>query len=207
MELARAERGDLAALLQGLTPEQWEAPSLCEQWRVRDVVAHVLSYDELEAAGLARRVARGRFLLNRTNAVGVAESAGRTPQELLEAAQRCITPRGLTALLGGRIALVDGMIHQQDIRRPLGLPRTIPPERLMPALNFARFAPAIGVPAAGRARGLKLVATDFDWSAGRGPEVRGTGEALLMAMAGRRGVVDELSGEGQATLARRIRPN
>jgi hypothetical protein len=49
-----------------------------------------------------------------------------------------------------------------------------------------------------------LVATDLGWASGRGPEVRGPAESLLMAMAGRRGVVDELSGPGQPTLAARV---
>ena len=91
------------------------------------------------------------------------------------------------------------MIHQQDVRGPLGLVRTIPADRLRAAL--ARVAPAIGGP--WRTRGLRLVATAVDWSAGSGPEVRGPGEALLMAIAGRRGVVDELAGEGQPVLAAR----
>jgi uncharacterized protein (TIGR03083 family) len=204
MELAQAERADFAELLEGLTPEQWEAPSLCERWRVRDVAAHVLSYEELGTLPLARRFARGRFTINRTNAVGVAEFAEQSPEQLLELARRSMTPRGLSSMFGGRIALADGMVHQQDIRRALGIPRSIPPERLKIALDFARFAPAIGLPAAGRVRGLKLVATDMDWSAGRGPEVRGPAEALLMAVAGRHGITDELSGDGQPTLAKRI---
>jgi len=55
-----------------------------------------------------------------------------------------------------------------------------------------------------RIRGLRLVATDLGFSAGRGPPVRGPAEALLMTIAGRRGVVSELSGPGRATLADRI---
>ena len=53
--------------------QQWEQPSLCERWRVRDVVAHVLSYDELSRWALVKRFAKGGFLPNRVNAVGVAE--------------------------------------------------------------------------------------------------------------------------------------
>jgi hypothetical protein len=49
-----------------------------------------------------------------------------------------------------------------------------------------------------------LVATDLDWAAGRGPEVHGPAEALLMAISGRRGIVQELTGPGQPTLAARI---
>ena len=47
MEMAREERENLADLLAQLTPQQWEQPSLCERWRVRDVVAHMIGYDEL----------------------------------------------------------------------------------------------------------------------------------------------------------------
>ena len=120
MALARAERADLAALLRELTPEQWEAPSLCTEWPVRDVVAHVVSYEELDTPGLLRRYARGRFVPRRVNAVGVADYAGHRPDQLIEVLDRHLRPRGLTAGFGGRIALVDGVIHQQDIRRPWG---------------------------------------------------------------------------------------
>jgi uncharacterized protein (TIGR03083 family) len=200
--LARAERVDLAAFLETLTPQQWEAPSLCAGWRVRDVVAHMLSYEELSTGGLVRRFARGWFLAARTNAVGVADYADYGPERLLALLADSLEPRGLTARFGGRIALLDGVIHHQDIRRPLGITRDIPADRLRPALDFAGTAPTIG--AFWRGRGLRLVATDLDWAAGRGAEVQGTGEALLMAIAGRRGITDELTGPGQPTLAGRI---
>ena len=47
MCLARDERADLADFLATLTPEQWDAPTLCTLWRVRDVVAHMFSYEDL----------------------------------------------------------------------------------------------------------------------------------------------------------------
>ncbi|QYN33368.1 maleylpyruvate isomerase family mycothiol-dependent enzyme [Pseudonocardia sp. DSM 110487] len=200
--LARAERADLLAFLAGLSPQQWDTPTLCAGWRVRDVVAHMISYEGLRGRELCRRLARGGFRLAGTNAVGVAEMRDSGPDELLSLLEQRLEPSGLTTGFGGRVALLDAMIHQQDIRRPLGVPRTIPGERLVPALSFARFAPPIG--AFWRARGLRLVATDLDWSDGRGPEVHGPGESLLMAIAGRRGVVEELTGPGQATLAARI---
>ncbi|MGY2066239.1 maleylpyruvate isomerase family mycothiol-dependent enzyme [Blastococcus sp. SYSU DS0619] len=202
MALARAEREDLRGLLAGLAPEQWRAPSLCAGWSVRDVVAHMLSYEELRPRQLAERFSRGLFMVDRVNAVGLREYATRTPAQLVQLLDDHLTPSGLTAGMGGAIALTDGMIHQQDIRRPLGLPRTIPAERLVPALRTALFAPTLlGVL---RVRGVRLVATDIDWTFGRGPEVRGTAEALLMAVAGRRGLASELSGPGQARLARRL---
>ena len=36
-----AERTERADLLDTLTPEQWDMPSLCTAWRVRDVAAHM----------------------------------------------------------------------------------------------------------------------------------------------------------------------
>ena len=121
MQMACDEREDFAELLAGLSPDQWEQPSLCEKWHVRDIVAHVLSYDELSRWGLVKRFAKGGFLPNRVNAVGVAEYAPRSPEQLTELMRACSQPRGLTAGFGGMIALVDGMMHQQDIRRPLGI--------------------------------------------------------------------------------------
>jgi hypothetical protein len=82
------------------------------------------------------------------------------------------------------------------------MPRRIPSERLRTALDFARYAPTIR--GAWRARGVRLVTDDLAWSHGRGPEVRGSGEALLMMMGGRRAALDDLSGPGQPKLAQRF---
>jgi uncharacterized protein (TIGR03083 family) len=202
MQLATDERTDLAEFVEQLTPQQWNAATLCTGWRVRDVVAHALGYDELSPAELAARFAKGRFAVNRINALGVEAYAHHTPAQLCGLVRDHVRPAGLSKGFGGRIALTDNMIHQQDIRRPLGLPRAIPHERLRVALDFARTAPLIR--GAWRARGLRLVATDLDWAAGSGPEVSGTGEALLMAMAGRPAAIADLGGPGVATFARRI---
>ena len=201
-QMARDEREEFAALLDGLTPQQWESPTLCQRWRGREVAVHTVSYDELCTAGLVGRFLKGRLNTDRINAIGVADYADRAPEQITAMIRSNTEPHGLTAGFGGRIALTDGMIHQQDIRRSVGLPRTIDPQRLRTALDFARFAPTIR--GAWRARGVRLVATDLDWSHGNGPEVRGSGEALLMAMAGRRAAVDDLDGPGKAKFAQRF---
>lgn len=201
-QMARDERDDFGAFLAGLTAEQWESPTLCAGWRVRDVAVHTVSFDELGAADLVRRFVRGRLSTDRINAIGVADYSDRSPEQILTLIRSRAEPNGLTGAFGGRVALTDGMIHQQDIRRPLGLPRTIESERLRTALNFARFAPTIR--GAWRVRGTRLIATDLDWSFGKGEVVRGPGEALLLAMAGRLAALDDLSGPGVPKLARRL---
>lgn len=202
LALATQERTRFVELLETLTPEQWQTPSLCAGWCVRELVAHVISFDELGPRELLRRLARAGFNPNKANALGLAEYGRRSPEELVALLKKYLRPRGLTTLFGGMIALTDCTIHHQDVRRPLGLPREIPEEQLRRVLGFALIAPVIR--GALRARGVRLVATDLDWSYGRGPEARGTAEALLMAMAGRRGVTPELSGPGVARLAARI---
>lgn len=200
--LAEQERQDLGDFLSGLEAEQWEAPSLCEGWRVRDVVAHIVSYGHLGVTGLAKRFVQGRLLLTRINSLGVAELDSATPAELLALLRRHTKPQGPLAAFGGRIALVDGLIHHQDIRRPLGLPRQVPRDRLEQALPFAMIAPPLRV--GWHVRGVRLVANDLDWAAGRGPEAQGPGEAILLCIAGRRGLAHELTGPGAEVLVQRL---
>jgi uncharacterized protein (TIGR03083 family) len=200
MTMAHAERADLADFLSTLTPQDWAAPSLCSKWTVKDVVAHVISYEELGTLGLLKRFAKGWVV--RANQVGVDEFASLSPQQLLDFLRDHLEPRGLTRGFGGMIALVDGTIHHQDIRRALGRPRTVPADRLERVLGLVPGNPRLG--AGRRIRGLRLRANDIDWAHGSGPEVTGPGEALLMAMSGRRAALADLDGAGLGTLAGRL---
>lgn len=200
MDMAQDERSDLAAFLDTLSPQEWSAPSLCQSWTVKDVVAHVVSYEELTAFGLMKRIAKGRVV--NANDVGVQEFSPMSPEELKGFLGRHLRPRGLTAAFGGMIGLIDGTVHHQDIRRALGHPRVVPVQRLTRILPLVPRNPRLG--AGRRIKGLRLVATDLDWQHGDGPEVRGTGEALLLAMTGRPAVISELAGPGQSTLAERL---
>ena len=201
MSMAREERADLAEFLATLRSQDWDAPTLCTRWSVKDVVAHVISYEELGALGLLKRFAKGRII--RANQVGVDEFAALTPHQLLEFLRSHLQPRGLTAGFGGMIALVDGTIHHQDIRRALDRPRDVPPDRLARILPLVPGNPRLG--AGRRIRGLRLRATDVEWTHGAGPEVTGPGEALLLAMTGRPAALADLAGPGVTTLAARVR--
>ena len=92
--------------------------------------------------------------------MSLAAYADRSPEELITLVNGHQRPRGLTAGFGGRIALTDGTIHHQDIRRSLGRPRQIPPDRLVAVLEFAKTAPTISAKI--RIRGLQPTATDLD---------------------------------------------
>lgn len=82
------------------------------------------------------------------------------------------------------------------------LRRTVDHEQIRAVLEFAQTAPTL--PVKKNSRGIRLVATDLDWTSGSGPRVAGPGEAILMATAGRHEALADLSGEGLATLRGRL---
>ena len=105
-DLAREERTDLADLLETLSDDQWEAPSLCAGWTVRHVVAHMLSYEELSWPDVARRMARARGNPDTANAIGVREYAARSPDDLVALLRR--SPRPATGGHRPRLVLRAG---------------------------------------------------------------------------------------------------
>ncbi|MDG3017217.1 maleylpyruvate isomerase family mycothiol-dependent enzyme [Speluncibacter jeojiensis] len=202
-DLATEERRDLADFLDTLTDDEWTRPSLCPGWSVRDVAGHVPSYDLLGWPALLSLFARSRFSLSRCNQAGVDRSRRQSTDELVATLRAHAVPRGVTTMFGSAIALTDAVIHHQDIRRALDRPRVVPEERLVAALDFTPRARAL--PAPTNIRGLRAVATDVDWSHGTGPEVRGPGEAILVALAGRESGLADLTGPGLDILAARLR--
>lgn len=202
LALAEEERADLLVLLRELTPAQWEAPSLCTQWRVRDVAAHLVSYDELSKTQTVTTLLRGGLRPAKVNEVALSKYRDLDTDQIIDLVARSQRPRGLPSGFKGGIALTDGTIHHQDIRRALNMPRVIPEHRLLQVLDFSLGAPTL--PSKGNSRGLRLVATDVDWSSGQGPEVTGPGEALLMAVAGRPQALAELGGDGLPILRERV---
>lgn len=160
MTLAEEERAELLTLLQGLTDDQWNTQSLCTEWRVRDVATHIVSYDELSTPTLVGTFLRGGLRVSGVNHVALKRYEAMEPEAIIDLVARNLRPSGLPSGFGGGIALTDGTIHHQDIRRALGLPRTVPHHRLVPVLDFALGAPTL--PARKNARDLKLTATDVE---------------------------------------------
>src|SRR5438477_7444523 len=80
------ENADFSAYLHTLSPSQWDEPSLCEGWRVRDVVGHILYGNELKLFTLPFKLARFGFSSDRSGKhYSIARAEGRTPAQLLVA--------------------------------------------------------------------------------------------------------------------------
>lgn len=199
-----AENADFSAYLHTLTDEQWDAMSLCDGWMVRDIVGHILYGNELKLWTLPFRLARFGFSSDRSGKhYSIERAKDATPRDLLRDFDARDPWAGTCRVFPPRLTLLDRLVHQQDIRRPLGHPRTIPEARLRVVLDAApRLGSVFG--AKKRTRGLRFVATDLDWSWGDGPEVTGPGEALLMSMLGRKQAMIGLTGPGVATFSGRL---
>jgi uncharacterized protein (TIGR03083 family) len=201
-DAVRDEMRDLADRLAELDEEQWSSPSLCAEWRIRDVLAHMTAGAEgvYGVGWTLRSVLRHGFNYNRWLAADGQLRGQRDPAVILEALQnaaanRVAPPRPVKSLM-------HVLIHGQDICRPLGINRDLPEAHLLPVADFVTDdVHVFGTKK--RIVGLKLTATDMDWSHGSGPEVTGPAEALVMMMAGRSVALDALSGEGMAALVTR----
>ncbi|MFF0498438.1 maleylpyruvate isomerase family mycothiol-dependent enzyme [Nocardia aobensis] len=194
------ERTSLVELLRSLPKNGWEQPSLCADWRVRDVVAHlILSADSGLGAILINLIrARGDFD-RMVRDTAIRHAARRTTTQLLtelhDSIGARVTPVGTTPV----DRLMDLLVHGQDIAVPLGIPREMPAAAAELALDRIWNG---GFPFHARKKfgHYRLVASDSEWTAGTGPVIEGSGTTLLLLITGRRPARDQLTGEGAAQL-------
>ncbi len=195
-------RTELIDELATLPPESWNARTLCTGWRVRDVVAHTFLPERVSFACVVVGLARSGFSLSRFIHEEAIRRGSIPVPDLVAAFRSAIPRRTVPPMRTAENVLADLVIHAQDIRRPLGLAWSYEPEMLAGVAGTVLTDRALGVPR--RVAGLRLQATDLEWSAGAGPEVAGTLEALVLAMSGRSAVLGELSGRGRDELAARL---
>jgi uncharacterized protein (TIGR03083 family) len=203
------EVADIGDLLHELDDGDFDTPSLCDGWAIRDVIGHMGTGHTTPFPGMMTRIAKHGFNVTKAS---YTESrhflAGKSADEIRtfwDSVMITEHPRkGISKLIPGKAAFLDHLVHNQDMRRPTGKRREIPEYRLRRALELVRtegnpmFNPKKNV------AGLRLVATDIDWTGGDGPTVEGPGEAIVVAGAGRRAALDDLSGDGVAVLRTRF---
>ncbi|QSE93652.1 maleylpyruvate isomerase family mycothiol-dependent enzyme [Rhodococcus pseudokoreensis] len=178
------EFSDLADLLDGISDEEWDTPSLCEGWRIREVVAHVTMAARYSEERFMTRLRECEFDFTRLSNE-IARSDGELATSDLVADLRSDTMRGWTPPGGGyHGALNHVVIHGLDVTVPLGVPRRVPEETIRIVLNDLTAGGGhsnFGVNIEGR----RLRATDLGWSYGSGAELCGAGEDLALTICGR----------------------
>lgn len=195
------ERDLLLHDLAQLGEREWAHPSWCPGWDVRDVVAHLMMPYELGVAGVIGRMFTSRFSFDRL-ALKWARSDRRTPTRLLRALAATNVVAFTVPGAGPLAPLCHLSIHAQDIRGPLGIKTPVSPAAARQVLDDIVLGKH-AVPAQ-RIDGLRLEATDAQWSVGRGMNVSGPAGALMSALSGRALAVDQLAGDGCPTLRQRL---
>lgn len=197
------EKTRLIDELEPLSDEQWDAPTLCEGWRVRDIVAHIASGANLSKGKAFLGVVGAGFNVNKFIDRDARKLGTRPREDLTTWFRDSIGSTGLPPGVKPPGMLTDVVVHRSDIMRPLGLPHDMDLEVAPIVLDFLKDQKFFKAPTL-RAD-LRLRATDCDWAVGEGAEVRGPGEALALVLSGRKDTLDELEGDGVATLRQRMK--
>jgi uncharacterized protein (TIGR03083 family) len=189
------QRSALADILGTLSPQDWEHASLCPDWTVRDVAAHVISSAGFSTGEALVGVLRARGNFNRLMFNEAKRLSARPTDEIIADYRRLDGsrrhPPGTTTV----DPLMDVLVHTQDIVRPLGRHHEMParPSAVAADQVWSRSFP---FRARRRLGGYRLAATDIDWAVGDGPEINGSMGALLLLLTGRAVGAPELSGDG-----------
>ena len=196
-----AERKALASDLGSIQADQWSTTSLCTEWTVRDVLAHMTATAKMSPPAFFVKLAGSGFKFGTVQSNGIAAEKGSSPADTLAGFEAIVTSTGHPpgppdTMLG------ETIVHSEDIRRALGLKHAYPTEAVVQTADFFKRSNLI-IGTKRRITGLKLRATDTEWSTGDGPEVTGPILALLLAMTGRKPAASELTGEGVETFATR----
>jgi uncharacterized protein (TIGR03083 family) len=201
-QMIRAERAGLVDALDKLPEADWDRPSLCTGWSVREVVAHMISSALMTPPKFFGRLISTGFNFQKLTRRDIdAVIAGRSDAQLVDLYRSRIDTRN--APPGPAPSwLGETIVHGEDIFRALGGYREHPVEHVIAVADFYKGSNLL-IGAKNRISGLTLKATDTAWQHGTGPEVSGPAIALVLAMTGRKVALDDLTGEGVATLRQR----
>jgi uncharacterized protein (TIGR03083 family) len=201
MPMVHEERASLSDFLGTLAPDQWSTPTWCEHWNVQELVGHLIAAAHITAPHFFAGFVTKGFSFDKFVDSDLRQYATGTPAEVKQRFDEIITstrkPPG-----PAYVALGEVMVHGEDIRRTHGAKGDHKPEHLT---TLAELYRKTGAPLYAKKRldGLRVQATDVDWSAGDGPVVEGPCMSLILAMVGRGGALDDCAGPGIETLRAR----
>lgn len=190
-----ANRRLLADFFDDLNEDQLDTRSLCEAWTVREVLGHLVMPLTGSLSGFLLQVLRARGSIDRASAA-VARDLSRRPLNELTSLLRDKAHEQVKAPgVGPMGQMADGCVHLRDCARPLDLPDDVSLDDWRMLLDWLPSG-IPGLMPKRRVEGLRLVATDQEWSWGAGQEITGPSEALAMAVTGRSVALADLRGAG-----------
>ncbi|MFC5827351.1 maleylpyruvate isomerase family mycothiol-dependent enzyme [Nonomuraea insulae] len=198
------EREQIAQVLAGLTPERLGRQSLCAEWTIHEVGAHLTTFLRCGQLKLYAGLLATAADLDRVNLTLTRWAARRSSERNIAILRRLAGARTTIPRSGYDPVLTDAVLHDLDIRRPLGIARALTEERLWVAFQHLTVKPSPGYTMGARLDGLRIEATDTGWSHGDGPVVRGPAESVILAISGRATAPGEVSGDGVDILRQRV---
>lgn len=176
------QRAELADLIDTLDAQQWLAPSLCDGWRVRDVAAHLTHSHMSPARAIVEAVKSGFRFDPMIRRLGVEDP--RSQSEIAAALRAMVGARKRVPGTSVQQPLIELLVHGQDMTVPLGIDRPMP---IAAAVEAADRLSRMKFPLNAMARldGIRLIATDADFAAGQGREVRAPIRDVVLVLAGR----------------------
>ncbi len=199
-DLAATARADFADVLDSLTDEQLAGTTLCAEWTPLEVAAHLVSFVELSLPGMMLGMAKAGFNSDKAWMANAEKYKAMGAPAISKALRdKGAKPAPMPVFSTG-VVLMDVAVHTQDVRRGLGLDGALNEEVLRYALDWATTHKQRKIHVEPKhIDGLRLEATDMDWSWGDGALVSGPAEALLLGI-NRRDVSSELTGDGVSKL-------
>lgn len=176
------ERSWLADLLESLPRTAWDQPSLCQGWTVRDVGAH-LTFSQARLRDVAWPAVRTGFRYDAMVKYAAVHSP-LTHEQIVATLRGFVGSRRRAPFVTELEPLLDSLVHTQDICMPLGIEHRMPVDAAVAAADRVlalRGPMRLWKPP----RGLRLVATDVDWTYGQGPIVEAPIQSHLLTLTGR----------------------
>ncbi|MGI8523892.1 MAG: maleylpyruvate isomerase family mycothiol-dependent enzyme [Nocardioides sp.] len=196
-------RHDTADWLETLDEAALDTPSLCSGWAVRGVAGHLIASVSAPLSQLLLHTVRSGFNPHRANVTMGRERGAHTGPDLATTLRRHADVELSVPVVGVHGPFTDLVVHNADMRVPLGAPWEPDPVWATECLAFVGKG-ALGFTARKRLAGLRLVATDSSYVAGQGAELSGPAYSLLLALCGRAVGLERLDGPGRDLLAARL---
>ncbi|OBK76028.1 maleylpyruvate isomerase family mycothiol-dependent enzyme [Mycobacterium sp. 1274761.0] len=206
-ELLLANDARFGAFARGLGAQDWSRPSLCGRWTNHELLAHLIVGLSAPLGAVVGAMVRHCGSFDEANAQMATALAGtRSPAALLDDFEILSRePCGLGRYFPSRLLLGDHVTHELDVVFAVDREPEIPPQILVTVLKTQVAVPNPFVPAFRNSRGLRLRATDADWSHGhRGRAVEGRAADLVSVLGNRPKMLSRLEGDGVAVLASRL---
>jgi uncharacterized protein (TIGR03083 family) len=198
-----SHRLQIAELLEQLSDNEWLHPSLCDEWTVRDVAAH-LTLQQLRLGDALLEAVRHPGGMNRMIREWARRRAKLPREQLVAEIRGMVGSRRHNFGVTCTETLIDILVHSQDIAVPLGRRLDIDPRaaavaatRVWSYSGGSKAKVFKKIPLAG----FRFIATDVTWAVGTGREITGPIVPILLVLTGRLAALSALSGDGVAVLA------